>query len=120
MKTIILTAAMLASNLIYSQIGVLTLKKNDLIYFGMWYTIAEKGRENNLYITYDDEDMAIYKLEQILSEFDVLIEEPTGTDEDGDSYWTVEQENGFISDVYYIREKNFPYFTITITSIPNE
>lgn len=116
MKTIILTLSLLLSNLIYSQIGVLTMGKNDRVQIGMWYTIDQKGRENNLYITYDDEDMAIYKLEQLLSQFDRVIELNDGEDQYGDPYWTVEQENGFISDIFYIKEKDFPLYTITIVS----
>ena len=116
MKTIILTLSLLLSNLIYSQIGVLTMGKNDRVQLGMWYTIDQKGRENNIYITYDDEDMAIYKLEQLLSQFDLEIEEPEGTDQFGDPYWSVQQDNGFLSDIYYIKEKDYPLYTITIVS----
>jgi len=116
MKKIILTLLLLISSISYSQVGVLTLKKNDRVQVGMWYTIDQKDRENNLYITYDDEDMAVYKLEQILAEFDMDIELPEGTDEYENPYWTVIQDNGYISDIYYIKEKNYPLYTITIVS----
>jgi len=117
MKKLILTLGLLFSTfLTIAQIGVLTMGKNDRVQIGMWYTIDQKGRENNIYITYDDEDMAIYKLEDLLSQFDQVIEIPDGQDQYGDPYWTVEQENGFISDIYYIKEKDFPLYTITIVS----
>ena len=53
MKTIILTLSLLLSNFIYSQIGVITLKKNESVPLNMWYTIDEKDREDNLYITFE-------------------------------------------------------------------
>jgi hypothetical protein len=116
MKTIILTLSLLLSNLIYSQIGVITLKKNESAPLNMWYTIYEKGREDNLYITFDNEDLAVYTLDNLLGQFDMEIELPNDKDVDGDPYWTVEQENGYISDIYYIKEKNYPLYTITIVS----
>jgi hypothetical protein len=116
MKRVILTLALLISNLSYSQIGVLTLKKNDNVQFGMWYTVDQKGRKNNLYITYDNEDRAIYKLEQLLSEFDLVVELPEGNDEYGNPYWTVIQDNGYISDIYYVNDRKNQIYTITIVS----
>ena len=116
MKTVLLTLSLIFTNFIYSQIGVLTMSKNDRVYIGMWYTVDQRGRENNIYITYDDEDMAVFKLEEILSQFDLETEKPHGKDQYGDPYWTVEQENGFISDIFYIKEQNFPLYTITIVS----
>jgi hypothetical protein len=99
-----------------AQIGVITIKKNQTVPLNMWYTIDEKGRENNIYITFEDEDLAIYTLDYLLSHYDMDIELPNDKDVDGDPYWTVEQENGYDSDIYYIKEKNFPLYTITIVS----
>lgn len=118
MKKLILTFVLLFSTfLTTAQIGVITIKKNDNVPLNMWYTIDEKNRENNLYITMDDEDLAIYTLENLLGQFDMEIDLPNDKDVDGDPYWTVEQENGYISDIYYIKEKNFPLYTITIVTI---
>ena len=107
---------MLTTLMSNAQIGVITLKKNQTVPLNMWYIINEKERENNLYITFEDEDIAVYTLDNLISQFDMEIELPTDKDVNGDPYWTVMQENGFISDIYYIKEKNFPLFTITIVS----
>lgn len=117
MKKLILTLIMLLTTLVSNaQIGVITIKKNQTVPLNMWYTIDEKGRENNIYITFEDEDLAIYTLDYLLSHYDMDIELPNDKDVDGDPYWTVEQENGYDSDIYYIKEKNFPLYTITIVS----
>jgi hypothetical protein len=117
MKKLILTLWLLFSTfLTIAQIGVITLKKNESVPLNMWYTIYEKGREDNLYITFDNEDLAVYTLDNLLGQFDMEIELPNDKDVDGDPYWTVEQENGYISDIYYIKEKNYSLYTITIVS----
>lgn len=117
MKKLILTLTLLLATFISSaQIGVITIKKNQSVPLNMWYTIDEKDRENNIYITFENEDLAVYSLEKLLSQFDMEIELPNDKDVDGDPYWTVEQENGYVSDIYYIKEKDFPLFTITIVS----
>lgn len=117
MKKLILSLVLLLTTLVSNaQIGVITIKKNQTVPLNMWYTIDEKGRENNIYITFEDEDLAIYTLDYLLSHYDMDIELPNDKDVDGDPYWTVEQENGYDSDIYYIKEKNFPLYTITIVS----
>jgi hypothetical protein len=117
MKKLILTLGLLFSTfLTIAQIGVITLKKNESVPLNMWYTIDEKDREDNLYITFDNEDLAVYTLGNLLGQFDMEIELPNDKDVDGDPYWTVEQENGYISDIYYIKEKNYSLYTITIVS----
>lgn len=117
MKKLILTLGLLFSTfLTIAQIGVITLKKNESVPLNMWYTIDEKDREDNLYITFDNEDLAVYTLGNILGQFDMEIDLPNDKDVDGDPYWTVEQENGYISDIYYIKEKNYSLYTITIVS----
>jgi hypothetical protein len=117
MKKLILTLGLLFSTfLTIAQIGVITLKKNESVPLNMWYTIDEKDREDNLYITFENEDLAVYTLKNLLGQFDMEIELPNDKDVDGDPYWTVEQENGYISDIYYIKEKNYSLYTITIVS----
>ena len=101
MKKLILTLIMLLTTLVSNaQIGVITIKKNQTVPLNMWYTIHEKDRENNIYITFENEDLAVYTLENLLGQFDMDIELPNDKDDDGDPYWSVEQENGFISDIY--------------------
>jgi hypothetical protein len=117
MKKLILTLTLLLTTLISNaQIGVITLKKNESVPLNMWYTIDEKDREDNLYITFENEDLAVYTLGNLLGQFDMEIDLPNDKDVDGDPYWTVEQENGYISDIYYIKEKNYSLYTITIVS----
>lgn len=121
MKKIVISIALLLSSLTASaQIGVLTLGKRDRIQIGMWYTIHQRNRDNNMYITYDDEDMAVYKLEQLLSQFDAMVEIPDGTDEHGSPYWTVMQDNGYVSDIYYTKELYYELYTITVVSAKSE
>ena len=120
MKTLLLTLALLTSLFSQSQIGVLTLKKNDRVKTNMWYTVDQKGRENNLYITYRTDDEAVWKLEEILSEYDIDIDEPSGKDEFESPYWNIEQQNGYFSTVYYIKEKNYELYTITIVTTEAE
>lgn len=118
MKKLILILTILFTTFFSNaQIGAITIDKNENVPLNMWYTIDEKGRENNIYITFDDEDLAVYSLKNLLAQFDMENDSPTGTDEGGDDYWTIEQDNGYISDVYYIREKNFPLFTITVVTV---
>ena len=117
MKKLILTLVLLLTTLVSNaQIGVITLKKNESVPLNMWYNIDEKDREYNLYITFENEDLAVYTLDNLLGQFDLEIDLPNDKDVDGDPYWTVEQENGYVSDIYYIKEKNYPLYTITIVS----
>lgn len=118
MKRLILTLALLFITVALNAqtIGVMTIKKNETVPLNMWYTIDEKDRANNVYITYEDEDLVIYELDKLLSLFDMEIDLPTDKDVDGDPYWTVEQENGYMCDIYYIKEKDYPLYTITIVS----
>jgi hypothetical protein len=103
-----------------AQIGVMTIGKNDIVPLNMWYTIDEKGRENNLYITFKQENDLIDFLQKILTENGMDWEEPAGKDVDGDNYWTVYQENGFISDVYYHPTPEYGSYTMIVVSYPNE
>ena len=83
-------------------------------------SLEQEQRKNDTVYGYAqgyDEDLAIYTLENLLGQFDMEIDLPNDKDVDGDPYWTVEQENGYISDIYYIKEKNFPLYTITIVTI---
>lgn len=117
MKKIITTVGFILMSLLsFSQIGVITIKKNQSVPLNMWYTIDEKDRENNLYITYEDEEYSLSSLTKLLLEFDMEIDNPSDEDIYGDPYWTVVQENGYVSDIYYIKEKDFPLYTITIVS----
>jgi hypothetical protein len=117
MKKLILTLTILFTVFLSNaQVGVITLKKNESVPLNMWYTIHERDREDNLYITFENEDLAVYTLGNLLGQFDMEIELPNDKDVDGDPYWTVEQENGYISDIYYIKEKNYSLYTITIVS----
>ena len=55
MKALILTTILLLTSFTtISQVGVLTLKKGDRVALNMWYTIDDRDRHNNVYITYDN------------------------------------------------------------------
>lgn len=115
-KLILILTTLFTTFFSNAQIGVITLKKNESVPLNMWYTIDEKDREDNLYITFENEDLAVYTLDNLLGQFDLEIELPNDKDVDDDPYWTVEQENGYVSDIYYIKEKNFRLYTITIVT----
>lgn len=121
MKNLILTLVILFITFFSnSQINVITVEKNEKVPLNVWYMINEKVRENNIYITFEDENLAIYSLGKLLEQFNVGINDSGGIDDSGDEYWVINQTNSLISDVYYSKEKDFPLFTITVVTIWTE
>lgn len=116
MKTLISIIFFFISSSTFSQIGVLTLSKNDDIQMGMWYTVNQKGRHNNLYITYRDKETAQNKLLELLTPFEMSLKKPHGKDERGDSYWIVKQDCGWTSKIYFAEQRGWEVWTITIVT----
>ncbi len=81
-----------------AQIGVLTLKKRDDVYYGQWFTL--KKNENQLFLV-DNEKNADAALQRLLAPYEIAYEDAE-IDEDGDLFWVVESNNGFTSKVYRI------------------
>lgn len=119
MKTILTLAFTIICLFLYSQIGVVTLQKNtDHVPMDMWYTMADKGRENQMYFTSHDEEFAKSILDKVLQELEISPEDTVGIDEEGSPYWGVDLGNGFHSWVFWSDED--PFFTVTILAEEND
>jgi hypothetical protein len=117
MKTIIIcTLALLFSGQSFAQIGVVTLKKRELYYYGQWFTV--KGSENRLYFI-DQEDNANLALSRLLLPYELTIEDGE-EDKEGDFSWVVSANNGFISTVYKISQEEGNTLIMVITEEAQE
>jgi hypothetical protein len=116
MKQIILTLALLASSFeVTSQIGIVTLqKKSESVPAEMWYTIHEKGRENQMYYTTYDAESAGEVLRSVLDDMGIIMEDVIGLDELGDPYWGTYLGNGYYCTVYLHRDDEYQLYTVTI------
>jgi len=114
MKKLILTLTLLITTLITNaQIGVVTLKrKSEYVPMNMWYTIHDKDRENQMYFTSHDEEVANDVLQKVLLDLGIDPEDSQGEDERGDDYWGTDLGNGFYSWIFFGKDKNF--YTVTI------
>jgi hypothetical protein len=101
MRSVLLfTLTVLLVNSFYAQVGVLTLKKKDPIYYGQWFTL--KDTPNKIYLI-DEPEYADLALERLLEPYELNIEE--GRDHDnGGLFWVIESDNGFTSTIF--RKKN--------------
>lgn len=101
MRSILLfSLTILLVNSFYAQVGVLTLKKKDPIYYGQWFTL--KGTPHQMYLI-DEPEFADQALERLLSPYDLNIEEGR-ENEKGNLFWVIESNNGFTSTIF--RKKN--------------
>jgi hypothetical protein len=114
MKKVILTLALLASSLANAQIGIVTKKKTENIPAEMWYTIQEKGRENQMYYTTYDAEIAGEVLRGVLDDMGILMDDVIGLDELGDPYWGAYLGNGYYCTVYLHRDDEYQLYTVTI------
>lgn len=118
MKKVVLTVALALSSLFASaQLGVVTLEKNHKnVPIGFWYVVNGKGFENQMFFFDTDQNINI-KLNALLKENGLDIELPKGKDEEGDTYWTIYNELGYITNIYIIKAKTNPgYSVITLTT----
>lgn len=101
MKTILLiTISLILFNSSFAQIGVVTLKRNDPVYYGQWFTL--KGEANKVYLL-DEQEFADQAHERLLLPYELNIDEGR-SDQNGNLYWTIESNCGFTSKV--TRKKN--------------
>jgi len=116
MKKIVLTAVLLASSLIANaQIGIVTLKKKtESVPAEMWYTIHEKDRENQMYYSTQDAEVAGEVLRAVLDDMGILMDDVIGLDELGDPFWGTYLGNGYYCTVYFHRDDKFNVYTVTI------
>jgi hypothetical protein len=118
MKKVVLTVALALSSLFASaQLGVVTLEKNHKnIPIGFWYVVNGKGFENQIFFFDTDKNINV-KLDALLRENGLDIELPKGKDEEGDNYWVIYNELGYITHIYLIKGKTNPgYSTITLVT----
>lgn len=116
MKKIVLTIALLASSLsTNAQMGIVTLKKKtESVPAEMWYTINEKGRENQMYYTTYDAEIAGEVLRGVLDDMGILMDDVIGLDELGDPYWGAYLGNGYYCTAYLHRDDEYKLYTVTI------
>jgi hypothetical protein len=101
MKRIILTVALsiasLASN---AQVGVITTDKSmKEVPVGFWYVVNDKMYNNQMFF-YDETKKVKFKLQEILNQYGLDISNPKGIDTQGDNYWIITDDNGFVTYLY--------------------
>jgi hypothetical protein len=112
MKTIIIcTLAVLFAGQSFAQIGVITLKKKEAVYYGQWFTV--KGTEDRMFFV-DERDYADLALNRLLSPYELSIDDGQ-EDEEGDLMWEIQADNGFISTVYRILQDDNTVLLMIIT-----
>lgn len=99
-KFLILLIALLSTSSLFSQVGVVTVEKNaEFVPVEQWYTIRDKEFDNHVFYNADTK-MAKLFLSSILKEYDLDLDFPSDVDTDGDPYWVIENENGYITYLY--------------------
>ena len=118
MKTIVLTAVLLVSNLIHSQIGVVTVDKHDkTVPLDMWFVSNEKDSKNQMYFMSADSEDIGEVLMNVLFDLGIEIDFPTGRDSAENPFWTMNLDNGFFVTVYLdYPTADFKYNMITIVT----
>jgi hypothetical protein len=103
MKTFLLLAlAVLFINYSNAQIGVLTLKKREHFYYGQWFAL--RGTENSIFLI-DQPAKAEIALERVLMPYGLTTEDGD-LDEDGDLFWVIQSDNGFVSKVFRMEQED--------------
>jgi hypothetical protein len=114
MKTLILcTFAVFFIGHSFAQVGALTLNRRDAIYYGQWFTL--KSNKNQLFLI-DDKNLADEALIRLLLPYDLSIEDGE-IDKDGDLFWEIESNNGFMSKIFRINNFENKVMVVISTSI---
>jgi hypothetical protein len=118
MKTILLTLSLILSNLIYSQIGVVTVEKHDkTVPLNMWFVSNEKDSKNQMFYMSEDGGEIGEVLANVLYDLGIEIDFPIGRDSVENPFWGTALENGFYVTVYLDYPTNeFKYNMITIVT----
>ncbi|MEY3438816.1 MAG: hypothetical protein RL265_1401 [Bacteroidota bacterium] len=99
-KFLFLLIALLSTNSLFSQVGVVTVEKNsELVPVEQWYTIRDKEFDNHTFYYAETKKTKLF-LSELLKEYDLDIDFPEKVDTDGDPYWVIENENGYITYLY--------------------
>jgi hypothetical protein len=85
---------------LFSQVGIVTIEKNaELVPVEQWYTIRDKEFDNHTFYYAETKKTKLF-LSELLKEYDMDIDFPEKVDTDGDSYWIIENENGYTTYLY--------------------
>lgn len=100
MKKILIAVAIFFGANCNAQLGAITTKLKDRIYYGQWYTIKGKAFKNCLFL-YDTNERIDEVLHELLKTYDYDYLEAE-KDENGSLVWTIDTENGFNAKVVRI------------------
>ena len=116
MKKLILMAILMISTFKVNAQGIVTVKDNKSdVPLHQWYVIAEKDFINHSFF-YGETGVIMDELKNILNKDDQTIDFPKGTDEEGDDYWVILNENEFVYNIYLIKYEGTEFSSITITT----
>lgn len=112
MKNIFLIVVVgLLSLQLFSQVGVITIEKDATeVPLGHWYVSKDKNLDNHAFF-YDEEKSVKSLLQGILLGEAQDIDFPEGKDKDGDLYWEIVWESGFVSTIYLTTTNGFSLLT---------
>jgi hypothetical protein len=104
MKNVLVTVLLLLGTRSFAQVGVVTIEKKDDPYLNMWFRVDHKDYEHCIHFI-SEPDRVKSKLVEILEPYDLNTED-FETDEEGDKFWAIEDDNGFTSLIYLMDIKN--------------
>ncbi len=101
MKKVVLSLMLFVGIYSNAQLGIITLEKKENPFYGQWYVINSKEYKNQLFY-FDKKEKVDSVLMSMLDPYD-LKQSDARKDEAGDSYWVVDNDNGFNSTVYLVK-----------------
>jgi hypothetical protein len=95
----------------FSQVGVITIEKDATeVPMGHWYVSKDKSLDNHAFF-YENQKFVESLLQDILLAEGQDIDFPEGKDGDGDLYWEIVWESGFVSIIYLTTTDGFSLLT---------
>lgn len=98
MRKAIFTFLLFVGTTCNAQVGIITMKKNELPYYSQWYVIDNKEFNNQLFY-FDKEEMVDSLILELLKPWELTFDD-SETDEDGDLFWTLDNDNGFTATLF--------------------
>jgi|LakMenEpi03Aug12_release.lakeMendotaPanAssembly.Ray.scaffolds.fasta_scaffold1333245_2 hypothetical protein len=114
MKKVVLSVLLFIALNSSAQLGIVTLDKKELAYYGQWYVINSKEFKDHL-LYYDKTEIVDALLLTILEPWD-LARIDAEKDEVGDLYWFVDNDNGFNATIYLIKMDEHDSQIVIVTS----
>ena len=110
-KLFLIVVSVLLSLQSFSQVGVITIEKDaEEVPMGHWYVCKDKTLDNHAFY-YDEQKLVESLLQNILLVEGQDIDFPEGKDDDGDLYWEVVWESGFVTFIYLTTTNGFSLLT---------